>query len=237
MVDHLKDNLIAFADGAHSNKRRLSGIGVYITFKSAKVHISEAIGYQTNNVAELSAIKKVFETLCGFENQPLFIVTDSQYCIGALTKNWSLTTNHELIGGIKVLMAGFKHVRFIHVRGHRGVLGNEIADVLASCATCPPGKVVHCEKAPYDVYIGRGSKWGNPYEIGPDMAREEAIEMFEQYLDRKPGLLRQLAGIHGKVLGCHCAPKACHGDILIKRSGKAFARKLTKKLREKKDVE
>jgi len=231
MADPLKDHLIAFTDGAHSEKRSISGIGVYITFKTAKVHISEAIGYQTNNVAELSAIKKTFETLCGFENQPLFIVTDSQYCIGALTKNWSLTTNHELVAETKALMADFKHVRFIHVRGHRGVLGNEIADVLASHATYLPGKVVHCQKAPFDVYIGRGGKWGNPYEIGPDMTREESIEKFEMYLSRKPGLLRQLPGLYGKVLGCHCAPKPCHGDILIRRSSEAFVRKLTKKLK------
>lgn len=24
-------------------------------------------------------------------------------------------------------------------------------------------KVVHCKKEPYDVYIGRPSKWGNPF--------------------------------------------------------------------------
>jgi len=24
-------------------------------------------------------------------------------------------------------------------------------------------RVVHCKREPYDVYIGRGSKWGNPF--------------------------------------------------------------------------
>lgn len=24
-------------------------------------------------------------------------------------------------------------------------------------------KVVHCKKEPFDVYVGRGSVWGNPF--------------------------------------------------------------------------
>ncbi len=28
-------------------------------------------------------------------------------------------------------------------------------------------KVVHCKRAPFDIYIGRPSKWGNPFVIGP----------------------------------------------------------------------
>lgn len=27
--------------------------------------------------------------------------------------------------------------------------------------------VVHCKREPYDVYIGRGSKWGNPFSHNP----------------------------------------------------------------------
>ncbi|MFM7243676.1 MAG: DUF4326 domain-containing protein, partial [Planctomycetaceae bacterium] len=33
--------------------------------------------------------------------------------------------------------------------------------------TCSPF-VVHCKRSAYDVYIGRPSKWGNPFEIGRD---------------------------------------------------------------------
>jgi hypothetical protein len=29
-------------------------------------------------------------------------------------------------------------------------------------------RVVHCKRAPHDVYIGRPSRWGNPYIIGHD---------------------------------------------------------------------
>lgn len=76
--------------------------------------------------------------------------------------------------------------------------------------------VVHCKKSKYDIYIGRPSKWGNPYEIGKDGTREEVIAKYEQYLLSSPHLLNSLHELHGKILGCWCAPLPCHGEILIK---------------------
>lgn len=73
-------------------------------------------------------------------------------------------------------------------------------------------KVVHCKKEPYDVYIGRPSKWQNPYKIGKDGTREEVIEKFVENI--LPILLPNIWELKGKVLGCWCKPKACHGDIL-----------------------
>ena len=75
-------------------------------------------------------------------------------------------------------------------------------------------KVVHCKKEPYDVYIGRGSKWGNPFVIGKDGDREEVISKYEIYIMQNPGMISALPELAGKTLGCWCAPKACHGDIL-----------------------
>jgi len=66
------------------------------------------------------------------------------------------------------------------------------------------------------VYIGRGSKWGNPYHIGKDGTREEVIIKYEKYIRGRPELLADLPGLEGQVLGCYCKPKACHGDILVK---------------------
>jgi len=36
-------------------------------------------------------------------------------------------------------------------------------------------KVVHCRRSKHDTYIGRPSKWGNPFEIGKDGTRDEVI--------------------------------------------------------------
>lgn len=76
-------------------------------------------------------------------------------------------------------------------------------------------RVVHCKKEPYDVYIGRPSKWGNPFIIGKDGTREEVIRKYKEYILSKPELMNDLVELKGKTLGCWCKPERCHGDILI----------------------
>lgn len=71
-------------------------------------------------------------------------------------------------------------------------------------------------KVPYDVYIGRGSIWGNPFVIDKDGTREEVIAKYEQYLLNSPDLLAKVGSLYGKTLCCFCAPKACHGDVLAR---------------------
>lgn len=77
-------------------------------------------------------------------------------------------------------------------------------------------RIVHCKKEPYDVYIGRPSKWGNPYVIGPDGTREEVIQKYEEHVRSSKILMRALPSLEGKVLGCWCPPRPCHGEVLIK---------------------
>jgi hypothetical protein len=74
--------------------------------------------------------------------------------------------------------------------------------------------VVHCKKEPYDVYCGRPSIWGNPFEIGKDGTRKEVIAKFKKYLLANEELVDKLPELRGKILGCWCAPKACHCDVL-----------------------
>ena len=76
-------------------------------------------------------------------------------------------------------------------------------------------KVVHCKKEHYDVYIGRPSKWGNPFVIGKDGNRQEVIKKYKQYVLNSPELMKSLPELKDKVLGCWCKPQACHGDVLI----------------------
>jgi len=74
--------------------------------------------------------------------------------------------------------------------------------------------VVNVKSANYDVYIGRGSKWGNPFVIGKDGNRDEVCDKYEAYLSSRPDLVLALTELKGKVLGCYCAPLRCHGDLL-----------------------
>lgn len=75
-------------------------------------------------------------------------------------------------------------------------------------------KVVHCKRAEHDVYIGRPSKWGNPFVIGRDGPREEVINKYANWVKQQPKLMAALPELKGRVLGCWCAPMACHGDVL-----------------------
>ncbi len=77
-------------------------------------------------------------------------------------------------------------------------------------------KVVHCKKESYDIYIGRPSKWGNPYSIGKDGSREDVIKKYKKYILSNKKLLNSLCELQGKVLGCWCKPKECHGDVLVR---------------------
>jgi hypothetical protein len=76
-------------------------------------------------------------------------------------------------------------------------------------------RVVHCKKEPYDVYIGRPSKWGNPFTIGKDGTRDEVLEKYARWFLSRPDLIEQARKeLKGKVLGCWCAPKTCHGHVI-----------------------
>ena len=93
--------------------------------------------------------------------------------------------------------------------------------------------VVHFRKDPYDVYIGRPSKWANPFthkDLDKTKAefhvtsRKEAIENFEKYL-YSSGLINDIGELKGKILGCWCCKSVsdgseknfvCHGQVIAK---------------------
>lgn len=84
-------------------------------------------------------------------------------------------------------------------------------------------RVVHCKKDRYDVYIGRPSKWGNPFTHISDRktraefvveSREEAVAAYRAWIVEQPALMAALHELEGKTLGCWCKPQSCHGDIL-----------------------
>jgi hypothetical protein len=71
------------------------------------------------------------------------------------------------------------------------------------------------------LYIGRPSKYGNPYKIsdyGDERNRFEVIKAYELHardmLAIDPTWLDDLRGYD--VLICWCAPLACHGDVLVR---------------------
>lgn len=81
------------------------------------------------------------------------------------------------------------------------------------------------QNQPHDVYIGRPSKWGNPFShLSPNgtlakyrvATREDAVAAYENWIQGQPQLLADLPELRGKVLGCWCAPLLCHGEVLVR---------------------
>jgi len=85
--------------------------------------------------------------------------------------------------------------------------------------------VVNVKTDQYDVYIGQDARygpatWGNPFVTGDDGDSDEVIKKYNNYIRRRVSLdnslYTQLLDLGGKRLGCHCKPRACHGEMLVK---------------------
>lgn len=71
------------------------------------------------------------------------------------------------------------------------------------------------------VRIDRKTDWGNPFPLrdrDDPIERREVLEQYRSYLadaiDSGKVDIDRLARLDGKQLACHCAPAACHGDVL-----------------------
>lgn len=78
-----------------------------------------------------------------------------------------------------------------------------------------PTQLVNCRLEPFDVFVGRPSKWASPFQFERDGSREAVLARYRHWLIRQPLLLRDVQTLRGKVLGCDCPPRRCHGEILV----------------------
>lgn len=74
------------------------------------------------------------------------------------------------------------------------------------------------------LYCGRGSKYGNPYVMKSENDRDSVIKSFEKDTNMQESvsllikkLQRDGEDIETLKLGCFCAPKPCHCDVIKKR--------------------
>lgn len=71
------------------------------------------------------------------------------------------------------------------------------------------------------VYIGRGSIWGNPYPMKAKSAeeRQRVIDAYRKHLwhqiQTDQVTEEMILALDGKRLACYCAPRTCHGDVLV----------------------
>lgn len=153
------DMLHVYTDGACSNNGGLHGtpkaaIGVYWG-PNHPMNVSERLaGRQTNNRAEIHAAIRAMQQARNVGSRNLTIYTDSSFLINSVTKwmngwikkGWKLSDGQAVKNKedfLELLKAaeGLR-IKWVHVRGHSGVAGNEEADRLAVAALdlpLPPG--------------------------------------------------------------------------------------------------
>jgi ribonuclease HI len=129
--DVANEGIIAYTDGACIGNPGPAGLGYVINFPDGlRIERGEPLGEATNNIAELTAIRRVLE-LVDNRATPITIFTDSEYSIGVLTRGWKVKANQELVYQIKRLLAEFGTVNLRKVKGHAGIPENEVVDSLA----------------------------------------------------------------------------------------------------------
>ena len=112
-----------FTDGScRANKN--GGIGV-LWLKDDKKVLDYSKGFKnvTNNIMELMAVYVALRSIKK-EIDSLEIISDSEYTIGVLTKNWHPKKNVNLIKKIKQQLENTQKlvqtpIKFIHTRGHQ----------------------------------------------------------------------------------------------------------------------
>lgn len=80
------------------------------------------------------------------------------------------------------------------------------------------------------VYVGRPTKWGNPFKVGEEHkffgmieTVEKAVELYAKYINHqiKSGII-DINELRGKNLSCWCGETClCHADILLELATKA----------------
>ncbi|GJQ53401.1 MAG: hypothetical protein HKUEN02_22480 [Anaerolineaceae bacterium] len=76
------------------------------------------------------------------------------------------------------------------------------------------------------VYVGRPTRWGNPYKINFTWERGMVVECFEEHLNNMPKeeLEKLIEPLRGKDLACFCPlDEPCHADVLLRLANKAWS--------------
>lgn len=116
------NNYQVFTDGSCKGNRN-GGIGV-IWIKNGKIIQEFSKGFKnvTNNIMELMAIYVALKCIIK-PIDSLEIISDSEYSIGVLTKDWRPKKNIKLISKIKEEIKRVEglvpEIKWTHVRGHQ----------------------------------------------------------------------------------------------------------------------
>lgn len=119
-----------YTDGStqYKDKQRISGIGVYFGDNDER-NVSKLVNTIDNNECELMACIEAL-TIVHHTHKYVNIFTDSRLVVDGMNGKCS-KSKIELFDKLECLLALFMDVKFIYVKGHSGVEGNEKADELS----------------------------------------------------------------------------------------------------------
>lgn len=144
---NLYDILEIYCDGACSGNPGFagSGIAIYQDNKNPTLLYGDFVELGTNNIAELNALYKALQIADESSNKNIIsIFTDSKYaidCISTWAYSWKKNGWSKKGGEIKNLDLIIKShtlfekikskIKLEYVKGHSGIIGNELADRMA----------------------------------------------------------------------------------------------------------
>ncbi|WP_016951891.1 ribonuclease HI [Anabaena sp. PCC 7108] len=133
-----------YTDGACTGNPGPGGWAVVVYFNDGSIHeMGDASRHTTNNKMEMQAAIAALQYLeASGQNEPITLYTDSEYLINCVTKwvkgwkkkGWKKSDgnpvqNQDLLEILDELNS--RLVKWQHVRGHSGNIGNERCDVIA----------------------------------------------------------------------------------------------------------
>ncbi len=138
--------IIMYTDGAAKGNPGPGGYGVVLMSGQHRKELSEGYELTTNNRMELLAVIVGLEAL-KVDNSHVVIYSDSKYVVDAVEKKWVWGWVKKHFKGkknadlwMRFLDVYKKHqVRFVWVKGHANIPGNERCDQLAVEASMAPG--------------------------------------------------------------------------------------------------
>ena len=140
--------IIMYTDGSSLGNPGPGGYGTLLLFENFRKELSAGYRLTTNNRMELMAVIAGLEAL-KHKNSDVTIYTDSRYIVDAVEKGW-------LLNWIRIRFKNKKNsdlwlrfydlyqlhrVKFIWVKGHASIPGNERCDQLAVAAANGPDQI------------------------------------------------------------------------------------------------
>ena len=154
-----------YTDGACKGNPGPGGYGVIIFKDNILVNaIQQQFDYTTNNKMELSAILHALAIINNdYFLEKCIIYSDSSYCVN-IANDWIYTwaknnwmnskqqqiENIDLVQNLYSYVNGFCKFTIQKIKGHSGLIGNELADAAARCNLTDFTKILEKNEVQYE---------------------------------------------------------------------------------------